>query len=233
MAKSVRALGAHGSKRTPHSSRSSSRSGRSDALATPSKLRAVTRHPGFAVASFDAATAPPPAPPAEAVGLFQTGMEALQRHEYRASSDAFQSLIARFPGERALLDRARVYVDLCDRELRRRPEQPTTAEERLTMATAALNDGDEARAERFVTAVLSEHPEQDLALYLSAAIHARRGRHEEALAQLRQAIAVSPDVAAQATLDSDFDALHDSAAFQALTESFTSISRPTPRRVGH
>jgi tetratricopeptide (TPR) repeat protein len=160
-------------------------------------------------------------------------MEALQRHEYRAGGDSFRSLIARFPAEGALLDRARVYAGLCERELRRRPLQPTTAEERLTMATAALNDGDEARAESFVTAVLSEHPEQDLALYLSAAIHARRGRHDEALAQLRQAIAVSPDVAAQATLDSDFDALHDSEAFQAMTESFTSQSRRSPGRLRH
>ena len=163
-------------------------------------------------------------------------MEALQRHEYRPAAESFRGLISRFPGERALLDRARVYVDLCDRELRRRPLQPLTAEERLTMATAALNNGDDARAESFVTAVLSEHPEQDLALYLSAAIHARRGRHDEALAQLRQAIAVSPDVAAQATLDSDFDALHGSEAFQALTASTGVISRrpsSTPRRLGH
>lgn len=159
-------------------------------------------------------------------------METLQRHDYRAAATSFQALIARFPGERALLDRARVYVDLCERELRRRPVQPVTAEERLTLATAALNNGDEARAESFVTAVLSEHPEQDLALYLSAAIHARRGRHEEALAQLRQAIAVSPDVAAQATLDSDFDALHGSEAFQALTDSSTSLSR-SARRLRH
>jgi Tfp pilus assembly protein PilF len=168
------------------------------------------------------------------VSLFQAGMEALQRHEYRASRDLFRSLIADFPSERALLDRARVYSDLCERELRRRPAQPQTAEECLTMATAALNNGDEARAESFVAAVLSEHPEQDLALYLSAAIHARRGQHEEALAQLRQAIAVSPDVAAQATLDSDFDALHTSEAFLAMTDSSGGLlSRRPPHRFQH
>lgn len=218
MAKRVRHLGAHSPKTTDRSSRSSGGSG------------GLRRRAGSLAAPFVAAPLPvPPPPPAEAVGLFQAGMEALQRHEYRPAVDSFRSLITSYPGERALLDRARVYVDLCERELRRRPLNPMTAEERLTLATAALNDGDEARAESFVTAVLSEHPEQDLALYLSAAIHARRGRHDEALAQLRQAIAVRPDVAAQATLDADFDGLHGSEAFQALTESFTSRARATKR----
>jgi Tfp pilus assembly protein PilF len=179
------------------------------------------------------AAPPPDLPAAEAVSVFQAAMEALQRHEYQSAADSFRTLIDDFPAERALLDRARVYVELCERELRRRPVQPKTAEERLTLATAALNDGDEARAESFVTAVLSEYPEQDLALYLSAAIHARRGRHEEALAQLRQAIAVSPDVAAQATLDSDFDALHESEAFQALTEASSGLPRRPADRFRH
>jgi len=144
-------------------------------------------------------------------------MEALQRHQYTVAAEAFNTLLARFPAERALLERARVYLDLCERDLRRRPTQPTTPEERLTAATAALNDGDEARAEGLVDAVLAEQPGQDLALYLSAAIHARRGRRDDALAQLRQAIALSPDVAAQAALDPDFDSLHDCEAFHALT----------------
>ena len=43
--------------------------------------------------------------------------------------------------ERALLDRVRVYLDLCERELRSRAPEPRSIEERLTAATAALNDG--------------------------------------------------------------------------------------------
>ena len=159
-------------------------------------------------------------------------MEALQRRHYTDAGDAFRMLVSRFPAERALLDRARVYLDVCERELGRRPVQPTTAEERLTAATAALNNGDENRAERLVQAVLAEHPEQDLALYLSAAIHARRGRRDDALAQLRHAIALSPDAAAQATLDPDFDLLHDSEAFHALTTPRTRLPRRA-RRMRH
>src|SRR6185295_9137717 len=61
--------------------------------------------------------APPPGPNPEGVRLFQAGMEALQRHDYSGAANSFRTLLDRFPSERALLDRARVYLDLCEREL--------------------------------------------------------------------------------------------------------------------
>lgn len=165
--------------------------------------------------------APPPAqvgPSPEAVSQFQHAMEAMQRHAYRDAAGAFRDLIEQFPAERALLDRARVYLDLCERELRRRPAAPHTIEERLTAATAALNDGDLTRAEKLAKSVLAEEPRQDLGLYLLAVLEARRGATDAALVRLRDVIAVSPEAGAQARFDSDFEALFENETFRALTE---------------
>jgi Tfp pilus assembly protein PilF len=165
-----------------------------------------------------------------AIDLFQRGMESLQRHQYQQAAASFRSVLERFPDERALLDRTRVYLDLCERELRRKPANPQTAEERLTSATAALNDGDETRAEQLAKSVLTDDPEHDLALYLLAAVEARRGNPESALAKLRQAITISPEVSAQARHDSDFDALHDLPEFHELTETPPTSTPRRPRR---
>ena len=88
-------------------------------------------------------------PQPEALASFQHGMEAMQRHHYADAVEQFSVLIARYPGERGLLDRARVYLDHCERELRKQPAAPKTIEERLTAATAALNLGEEDEAEKF------------------------------------------------------------------------------------
>ena len=165
-----------------------------------------------------------------AVDQFQRGMQGLQRHQYQLAAAAFRSVLKDFPDERALLDRARVYLDLCERELRRAPANPQTAEERLTSATAALNDGDDDRAEYLAKSVLNQEPDHDLALYLLAAVDARRGNAESALARLRQAIAISPEVSAQARHDSDFDALHDLPEFRELTETPPTAAPRRPRR---
>lgn len=145
-------------------------------------------------------------------------MQDLQRHQYAEAAQGFKWLIERFPGEGTLLDRARVYLELCERELRRRPSEPKTVEERLTAATAALNDGNEALAERLARAVLEEQPRQDLALYLLAAIAARQGSPDVALGHLARAIGISPEASAQARHDPDFESLRGLPAFRQLTE---------------
>jgi tetratricopeptide (TPR) repeat protein len=170
------------------------------------------------VVAYPAEPAPPPGPPAEAISLFQRGMESLQRKEYRAATQTFQELLERFTAERGLLDRARVYMDLCERELRRQPPNPTTIEERLTAATAALNNDDDPRAETLAKSVLADQPDQDLALYLLAAVEARRESIDAALELLSQAISLSPEAGQQARYDPDFDSLHDSELFWKLTD---------------
>ena len=159
-----------------------------------------------------------PAPPTEALALFQHGMEALQRHAYAEASTAFDAIVIGYPQERGLLDRARVYLELCARELVRRPPTPKTIEERMTAATAALNNDDDAGAEELARSVLGDDPKHDLALYLLAAIFARRGSTADALDFLGRAIALSPEASAQARTDDDFTSLHDEDAFWTLTE---------------
>jgi len=142
----------------------------------------------------------------------------LQRKDYRAASVSFRDLLERFSSERALLDRARVYLDLCERELQRRPPNPTTIEERLTAATAALNNDDDRRAESLAKSVLADQPDQDLAIYLLAAVEARRESIDAALELLTRAISLSPEAGQQARYDPDFDSLHDSELFWKLTD---------------
>jgi hypothetical protein len=153
-------------------------------------------------------------------------MKSLQHHDYRQAAGRFRAILETYPRERPLLDRVRVYLDLCERELRQRPAPPRTIEERLTLATAALNDGDEATAERLSGEVLSESPDHDLALYLLAAVRARQGESQAALKLLRHALEVSPDVQAQARHDPDFDILRDDEEFRSLLDASGSADRP-------
>ena len=161
----------------------------------------------------------PARPAAEAVSLFERAMKALQRHEYTVAADVFRGLISSYPREGALCERSIVYVALCERELARRPVEPRTTEERLTAATAALNNGEDDQAESLARAVLSDAPQHDLALYLLAAVEARRGATDEALHLLSRAMAVNPEIRAQARHDADFEDLRDIDAFRDLIEA--------------
>ncbi len=169
-------------------------------------------------------------PPEPATELLEQGMLALQRHDFAGAQNVFTRLLAEFPGERAVAERAHVYLDLCGRELAARAGKPRTIEERLTAATAALNNASDAEAERLAREVLAEQPEHDLALYLLATVEARRGMADAALQYLSQAVAVSPEAGAQARHDPDFEPLRGTALFEELTEQ--PQHEPAPRKRG-
>jgi Tfp pilus assembly protein PilF len=184
-------------------------------------LRPATVPSAALATGAPSATPPQPllGPNAEAVARFQAAVEAMQRHQYAQAAGHFRTLLDAFPSERALLDRVRVYLGLCEREIQRRPTAPVTPEEKVTAATAALNDGRDADAERLARDVLAVSPDHDLALYLIAAVNARRGEVDEALTWLRRAMDVSPDVRAQARHDADFEPLRDLEPFQQLIDA--------------
>lgn len=172
---------------------------------------------------------PPGGPPGEAVALFEEAMAAMQRHSYADAAERFRAVLNGSLAAGPLADRSRVYLNLCERELQRQPA-PRTVEERLTAATAALNDGDDATAERLTLSVLRDQPDQDLALYLLAAVEARRGQPDAALDLLGQAMAIAPEIRAQARHDSDFETLRDLDAFRDLLAEAPVSGRRGPRR---
>ncbi|TAK16510.1 MAG: tetratricopeptide repeat protein [Acidobacteria bacterium] len=146
-------------------------------------------------------------------------MAELQRHNYAAARTTFLSILDRFPTEGFLADRARVYLQLADRELQKRPATGGTVEERLTAATAALNNNDEAEAARLAESAFRDDPSQDLAAYLLAIVAARQGRTDEALAHIKTAIRINPESRLQARQDEEFDVLLDLDEFHTLTEA--------------
>ena len=70
------------------------------------------------------------------------GVRALQRHDFQAAADSLRGVIQRYPGERELVERARLYLQVCERETARRPSGPQTPSEWVYAATVALNSGD-------------------------------------------------------------------------------------------
>jgi tetratricopeptide (TPR) repeat protein len=170
---------------------------------------------------------PPPTPPtplaapkpptADAVASFERGMTELQRHNYSAAKAAFQKLLDTFPNEGFLTDRARVYLNLAERELQKRPA--SSVEERLTAATAALNNNDDAEAGRLAESAFRDDKSQDLAVYLMAIVAARQGRTEDALAHIKKAIEINPESRVQARQDEEFDILLELDEFHTLTEA--------------
>jgi tetratricopeptide (TPR) repeat protein len=174
-----------------------------------------------------------PAPPVrrstyfEAVALYERGLESLQRHDFPAATDLFESVLRQYPEEKELHERVRLYLNICRRQATPRQAEPRTVEERLYAATLAINGGKYDLAISELRLVRDEDPDNDHALYMLAVAHAQRGEMAEAIAHLERAIALNPENRGIARIDEDLEPLRGDDAFRAALES-PSISPMAP-----
>ena len=167
----------------------------------------------------------------EAVAIYERGLEALQRHDYRQAADLFESVLRQYPEEKELHERVRLYLNICQRQAAPRETSPQSVSERLYAATLAINGGQYDQAIAHLRLVRDEDPDNDHALYMLAVAHAQRDELTEAVAHLERAIALNPENRGLARHDPDLEPLHDDEAFRSALEAPPSAPRPLdPRR---
>jgi len=155
----------------------------------------------------------------EAVALYERGLEALQRHAYGEAAGLLEAVLQKFPEEKELHERVRLYLNICQRQLARQEPAPQTIEERLFAATLAINGGHYDQAIAHLRLVRDEDPDNDHALYMLAVAHAQRDEPAEAVAHLERAIALNPENRGLARTDPDLDPLRDDDAFRAALDA--------------
>jgi tetratricopeptide (TPR) repeat protein len=166
----------------------------------------------------------------EAVALYERGLEALQRHDYRGAAELFESVLRHYPEEKELHERVRLYLNICQRQAAPREASPQTVNERLYAATLAINGGQYDQAIAHLRLVRDEDPDNDHALYMLAVAHAQRDEPAEAVAHLERAIALNPENRGLARNDPDLEPLHDDEAFRAALEARSATRPIDPRR---
>jgi predicted Zn-dependent protease len=163
----------------------------------------------------------------EAVALYEQAIRTLQLHNYAKAADLLRHVVTHYPDERELLDRARLYLRLCERQLEPLAAEPRNTRERLYAATLALNEGQIDRAVTYLNQVLDEEPSNDQACYMLAVAHAGRGEPTRAVSYLQQAIEANLENRALARVDPDLERLRHDGTLTRLLQGLGS-RRQTP-----
>jgi tetratricopeptide (TPR) repeat protein len=187
---------------------------REPAAAPPQPVAPAVRKPGFY----------------EAVAIYERGVQALQRHDFEAAAGFFRTVLERYPEERELLERARLYLRVCERETSRLPAAPKTPAERVYAATVALNAGDHSGALDHLQRALGEDPDSDHAHYIMAVALGMRGRPDEALDHLRLAIGLNPENRSMARQDPDLESIRSHERFRSALDTPPSPNRRRPAK---
>ena len=158
---------------------------------------------------------------AKAVGLYEKGLKSLQRKNYAAAATAFRRVIDQFPEERELQERARLYLNVCEKESSPKAKPPRHVNERVLAATLALNRRCPDEAVSLLRSSASSHPKDDRLQYLLALAHALRNDAETAASHLSKAISLNPENRIQAFQEPDFDDIRTTQPFLEALDTAT------------
>src|ERR1700733_7296906 len=166
-----------------------------------------------------------PAPPAKPAGQSNTGtgpaftqylvaVQLVQQGKYEKAQAAFEKLIANGPIE--ILERCKMYVSTCQRQLEKHNLSFLTPEEHYDYAISQMNTGYYEEAREQFNNILTGHPNADYAFYGLAVLEAITGRVQGCLDNLSKAIELNPKNRLQARVDNDFQNMVDDPRFTEL-----------------
>lgn len=221
MAKPTRATRTRSSKPAREKSTARARGTSASPAAAPPQSRPREENP----------LGPPAKKPAyyEAIAIYEAGVRALQRRDYAVAADHFRSVIQRFADERELLERARLYLQVCERETANRPSGPRTPQERIYAATVALNAGDPDGALTHLKRALAEDSGNEHGHYIMAVALSERGQLRDAIEHLRKSIELNPENRSLARQDPDLSVLRETDGCRALLDPSGPFGRRRPR----
>ncbi len=150
----------------------------------------------------------------EAVKNYEAGMKALQEHKFDKAKTSLQKVLT--GPDKALVDRAQIYILTCDQHIEKPALHFKTPEEHFDYAISLMNTGDYVAAREHLDKLLKAQPKSDFVLYGLAGLHCLTGHIEESLKTLDEAIQVNAALRFQARNDTDFQNLAEDPRFTEL-----------------
>jgi tetratricopeptide (TPR) repeat protein len=149
---------------------------------------------------------------------YDRGVAALQKKKLDEAEKNFVDLIQKYPEERELVDRARVYLSVIGRQKREAASALTEPEDFYYAAVLEKNRGNVAEAIEHLkrAARKNGHGRVD---FLLACCYAQNGETDTALDHLKKAIDEDQSNRILARHDRDFDPLRETPGFQELLAS--------------
>jgi tetratricopeptide (TPR) repeat protein len=146
--------------------------------------------------------------------MYQSAVQLVQQGKYDKALIAFEKLLPAAPPE--ILERAKMYISTCQRQLERTNLAFQTSEERYDYAISQLNQGYFEEAREQLNGVVTDDSRADYAFYGLAVLDSMTGHPQDCLDNLSRAIELNPKNRLQARSDNDFQSMVDDPRFTEL-----------------
>ena len=152
----------------------------------------------------------------KALKELERGMQNLHKQEYSEALQNFKTIIDGFPEDKELLDRARIYQQICAARIKPAPETPKDPANLFYLGVMKANEADFDGAVGYLELALQSSPEDEKIHYVLASTLALKGERGPAVDHLKRAIDLNTLNRIHARNDPDFEPIRDDDALQSL-----------------
>jgi len=149
---------------------------------------------------------------------FDRAVHDLNRGAFPEAKAKFQDIIEKHSQERALRERAMMYIKICEQSGEKHAPRLKELDEFYTMGIVHINNENYEEAIKYLEKALSFDSKSEKVVFTMAAAHALKGDKDESLNFLKTAIKLEPRSRMRAKMDPDFDSLRTDAEFNDLIE---------------
>lgn len=178
------------------------------------KRKSTTRHRARGAAAAEAKPRPKPRLTSEqekAYREFEHAVSVLYKQEYDRARSEIKAIIEKYPQERDLQDRARIYLRVCEA----RAHKPGRGEgaDLYLQGLVQYNEGEYEEALKILDRAAKSGPEDGRVVYLTACARLAHGDRDEGMRLLREAVRIDTTNRYRALNDPDLEEIRTAEDF--------------------
>jgi tetratricopeptide (TPR) repeat protein len=147
---------------------------------------------------------------------YEKAMDAFHKRRFDEAARRFEELVEKHPDEKEFRDRAKMYLAACRNGKKARAAAPGDAEDLYHVAVFEKNRGNLGKALDLLKKTAGKRDGDGRLHYLAACCHALQGDIDQAITNLKKAIAADDQNRIQARLDTDLTALRGHQGFAEI-----------------
>jgi len=155
----------------------------------------------------------------KALAAYAEAIKEFRKLRYEKAAESLRSFTEKYPAERELIDRAKMYIKISEEKVRE-PKSSIplkTFEDHYHYGIYKTNAGEFEEAQKLLEQALKMSPEEGRIHYALADLFCLMGQTETALEHLKKAIQIDKFFRILAQNESDFEPLWDDKKFRLIT----------------
>lgn len=153
----------------------------------------------------------------KALAAYGLAMKEFHKGDLEKAAESLTAFIETYPDDRELIDRARMYLEICKKKPKKEPVHLKSFEDYHQYAVYKINSGDNEGALKLLEKALEFKTEEGRIYYLMADACVRMGKIDDCLEYLKKAFQKDKFFVILAQNEIDFEPLWEDRKFKLIT----------------